>query len=181
MGNAIISVAEVLEEDVLFTDLSVVDPFHGRSTEVSFNNQYGIGRRMDVGFDVPICGGGKAVFNATRMRYQNKTTRMRLGMGGLGARGEETGELVMGRDVGPWTLTVGAATSLPHGHGFGGASYSLSEKATLHLEYVAGYESEGAVGVEWAWPRGRGLILSLIPDFDGHVAGYVDLIAVRSF
>jgi len=181
MGNASISVAEVLDQDVLFTDLSIVDPFTGGPTETSFNNQYGIGQNMDVGFDVPLMGGGKATFNATRMLYRNETTRWRLAVGGLGEPDEENLELVVSQDHGPWTLTLGAVTSFPHRHGFGGASYVFQEQATLHLEYIAGPEAEGALGVEWTLPHDLGLILSLLTDFDGHAAGYLNLIAVRSF
>jgi hypothetical protein len=177
MGNAIISVAEVLEEGVVFEDLAIVQSFTDGSADICMNSQYGIGHRTDVGFDIPLSQGDAGpLLSATHMLLQNDRTRLRLAVSGLNSDGEEAVEGVLGYDVGDLTLTAGASGTMPGGFGFGGATVALGDSTLLHLEYAAGADSQGAVGVEHVWPNGWGYIISGLNDFDGNWGTFINVL-----
>lgn len=177
MGNAIISVAEVLDEGVIFEDLAIVQSLTDGTAEICMNSQYGIGYRTDVGFDMPLSEGDAGpLLSATHMLWQTDTTRLRLGVLGLNSDGEASLEGVLSHDVGDLTLTAGAAGTMPGGFGFGGATLMLNDSTMLHLEYVAGADAEAAVGCEWTIADQFGFIISGLNDFHGNSGLFLNFI-----
>ncbi len=180
MGNAIISVAEVLEEHVVFEDLALVHDLRAGGTEITFNSQLGIGHKMDIGADLPLAPRGHVVFSVTRMVYDRGRARARAALLNIGAPGEEQAELVLGYDVRDWTAHLGAAAGAGRGCWFGGATWHVAEDWMIHLEYHAG-ERAAAAGFEWALSEQCSVLCSRIMEEGGKGRVFLDLIFTKRF
>jgi hypothetical protein len=177
MGNAIISTAEVMGKGELFEDLSIVTPLDGDGrSEIFMNSQYGIGFDTDIGFDIPLEGANRALFSATHMAWSSDDTRIRLGALALGSGGDEAAEIVLGHDIGDTTVHAGVAHAFPGITLFGGVTHTLTPSAMLHLEYAGGPDATAALGCEWTFDHGLGLIVSGLHDFDSNASLYIDVI-----
>ncbi len=173
-GGAIIPFAEVVEKDVICMDIDLTKPLGNGDSQMMLNSQFGVDHRTDVGLDIPIKGHQRAVFNLTHMVYEGREGVVRVGILGGGSQGDETLEAVAQIEPGPFTLTLGAANSLPETWGFGGVQFAAGSRANVYLEMVGGSDSQAAASLEVALPRNHSLLLSLITNWEGDESLYVD-------
>lgn len=173
-GGAVIPFAEVVEKDVVCMDIDLTRPLGDGESQMMLNSQFGVGHRTDVGLDIPVKGYQRAVFNLTHMAYEGHEGLVRVGIIGVGSQGDETLEAVAQIEPGPFTLTLGAASSLPETWGFGGLQFAAGSRTSLYLEIVGGSDSAAALTLEWALPRDCNLLVSLITNWEGGETLYVD-------
>ena len=110
------------------------------------------------------------------MPWSSDETRIRLGALALGSGGDETGEIVLGHDIGDTTLHAGVAHAFPGTTVFGGVTCTLSPCAMLHLECAGGPDAAAGLGCEWTLGHGLGLIVSGLHDFEGNPSLYINVI-----
>ena len=173
-GGALIPFAEVVEKDVLCMDIDLTKPLGNGDSQMMLNSQFGVGRRTYVGLHIPVKGHQRAVFNLTHMAYEGHEGLVRGGIIGGGSQGDELLEAVAQIEPGPFTLTLGAANSLPETWGFGGLQFAAGTRTSVYMEIVGGSDSEAAATLEWALPGDYSFLLSLITNWEGDETLYID-------